>query len=136
MSQHTAPAPTSWPLGPKGEGGKHDAASAGSIARYIRVIGRGKEGARSLDAAQAHDLMSQVLDGRISDLEIGAFALAMRIKGESVAELSGFLRAVHERCLALPDPPARSLFEHVYAAPHPRIDEQRDRYQQYLDGFA
>lgn len=74
-----------------------------TIAPYIRVIGRGKEGARSLDEMQAHELMSQLLDGRLSDLEIGAFALAMRIKGESVAELSGFLRAVHERCLALPD---------------------------------
>ncbi|MEO7851228.1 MAG: DNA-binding protein YbiB [Rubrivivax sp.] len=75
-----------------------------SIAPYIRVIGRGKDGARSLDAAQSHDLMSQLLDGRLSDLEIGAFALAMRIKGESVAELSGFLRAVHGRCITLPAP--------------------------------
>jgi len=69
------------------------------IASYIREIGRGKEGARSLDQAQAYDLMSQVLDGRVTDLEIGAFALAMRIKGESVAELAGFLEAVQERCL-------------------------------------
>lgn len=70
-----------------------------SIASYIREIGRGKEGARSLDEAQAHDLMSQVLDGRVTDLELGAFALAMRIKGETVAELAGFLAAAHERCL-------------------------------------
>ena len=59
--------------------------------RYIKVIGRGSDGARPLDRGQAHDLMSQVLDGRVTDLEIGAFALAMRIKGESVAELAGFL---------------------------------------------
>ncbi len=72
-----------------------------SIASYIRDIGRGKEGARSLDASQAHDLMSRVLDGRVSDLELGAFVLAMRIKGESVAELSGFLGATHERCLRI-----------------------------------
>ena len=72
-----------------------------SIARYIREIGRGHEGARSLDLAGAHDLMSQVLDRRASDLEIGAFALAMRIKGESVAELVGFLGAAQERCLAI-----------------------------------
>ena len=44
-----------------------------SIAPYIKEIGRGKEGARSLDQAQAYDLMSQVLDGRVTDLEIGAF---------------------------------------------------------------
>ena len=69
------------------------------IANYIREIGRGKEGARSLNQVQAHDLMSQVLDGKVTDLEIGAFALAMRIKGESVAELAGFLQATHERCI-------------------------------------
>ncbi|MDQ2734792.1 MAG: DNA-binding protein YbiB, partial [Pseudomonadota bacterium] len=72
-----------------------------SIARYIKEIGRGREGARSLDSSEAHDLMSQVLDQRVTDLEIGAFALAMRIKGESVAELAGFLEAVHERCIAI-----------------------------------
>ena len=72
-----------------------------TIASYIKEIGRGKEGARSLDEAQAHDLMSQVLDGQASDLEIGAFAIAMRIKGESIEELSGFLRATHERCIAI-----------------------------------
>ena len=72
-----------------------------AIANYIKQIGRGKEGARSLTEAQAHDLMSQVLDARVTDLEIGAFALAMRIKGESIAELAGFLRATHERCIAI-----------------------------------
>ena len=75
-----------------------------SIASYIRVIGRGKEGARSLTQAQAHDLMCQVLDGRVTDLEVGAFALAMRIKGESVEELAGFLQATEERCLPVRPP--------------------------------
>ena len=72
-----------------------------AIAHYIKEIGRGKEGSRSLTEAQAHDLMSQVLDGQVSDLELGAFALAMRIKGESVAELAGFLAATHERCIRI-----------------------------------
>lgn len=77
-----------------------------SIAPYIKEIGRGKEGARSLDPQQAHDLMSQVLDGQASDLEIGAFAVAMRIKGESLDELAGFLRSVHERCIPVRPPQA------------------------------
>lgn len=72
-----------------------------SIAGYIKEIGRGKEGARSLDVEQAEDLLAQVLDGRVTDLEIGAFALAMRIKGESIDELTGFLKAVHDRCLMI-----------------------------------
>jgi anthranilate phosphoribosyltransferase len=78
-----------------------------SIAPYIKEIGRGKEGARSLNREQAHDLMCQVLDGRVSDLELGAFAIAMRIKGESVEELAGFLQATRERCL--PIAPGRPL---------------------------
>ncbi len=71
------------------------------IASYIKVIGRGRDGARALDREQARDLMEQVLDGRVSDLEIGAFALAMRIKGETVAELAGFHDAVAARCIAI-----------------------------------
>jgi len=73
-----------------------------AITQYIKEIGRGKDGARSLSREQAYDLFSQVLDGQVSDLEIGGFALAMRIKGESRAELEGFLDATHERCLRIP----------------------------------
>ncbi|UUX97633.1 DNA-binding protein YbiB [Aquabacterium sp. J223] len=74
-----------------------------SIAHHIREIGRGAAGARSLDREQALDLMRQVLDRQVTDLEIGAFALAMRVKGESLDELIGFLDATHERCAPLPE---------------------------------
>jgi anthranilate phosphoribosyltransferase len=80
---------------------KPSAETSMSIAPYIKEIGRGKEGARALTQEQARDLMSQVLDGRVTDLEIGAFAIAMRIKGETTDELAGFLQAAHERCIAL-----------------------------------
>jgi anthranilate phosphoribosyltransferase len=70
-----------------------------SISSYIKEIGRGKEGARALSIDQAHDLMCQVLDGQVTDLELGAFAIAMRIKGETVDELAGFLKAASSRCL-------------------------------------
>ena len=68
-----------------------------SISHYIKDIGRGKDGARALDRAQASDLMGQVLDGQVSDLELGAFCLAMRIKGETPEEMAGFLDATHVR---------------------------------------
>jgi anthranilate phosphoribosyltransferase len=68
-----------------------------SISHYIKDIGRGKDGARAIDRAQAADLMGQVLDGQVSDLELGAFCLAMRIKGETPEEMAGFLDAVHAR---------------------------------------
>ena len=67
------------------------------ISQYIKEIGRGKDGARSLSVEQARDLMAQVLDGSVSDLEVGAFCLAMRIKGETPEEMAGFLDATHAR---------------------------------------
>lgn len=72
-----------------------------AIAAYIKEIGRGKEGARALSTEQAFDLMSQVLAGQVTDLELGAFCLAMRIKGETAHELDGFVRATHAHCLDL-----------------------------------
>ena len=72
------------------------------ISQYIKEIGRGKDGARPLTRAQATDLMGQVLDGTVTDLEIGGFCLAMRIKGETPLEMAGFLDALHQRLNHLP----------------------------------
>ena len=73
------------------------------ISQYIKEIGRGKDGARSLTRAQATDLLGQVLDGAVTDLEVGGFCLAMRIKGETPEEMAGFLDAAHARLHKLPD---------------------------------
>ncbi len=67
------------------------------ISHYIKDIGRGKDGARALNRAQATDLMGQILDQQVSDLELGAFCIAMRIKGETPEEMAGFLDATHAR---------------------------------------
>jgi anthranilate phosphoribosyltransferase len=75
------------------------------IGHYIKEIGRGREGARALKREQATNLMGQVLDGQVSDLEVGAFCLAMRIKGETAEEMAGFLDATHARLHALPANP-------------------------------
>ena len=77
-----------------------------SISHYIKDIGRGREGARALDREQATDLMGQILDARVSDLELGAFCIAMRIKGETDQEMAGFLDATHARlkCIEVAGP--------------------------------
>ena len=72
------------------------------IGKYIKEIGRGKDGARALTREQAADLMGQVLDATVTDLEIGAFCLAMRIKGETAEEMAGFLDATRERLTLVP----------------------------------
>ena len=72
------------------------------ISQYIKEIGRGKQGARSLGREQAADLFGQVLDGAVTDLEVGAFCLAMRIKGETPEEMAGFLDATYARLNLVP----------------------------------
>ncbi len=72
------------------------------ISQYIKEIGRGKDGARALSRPQACDLMTQVLSGLVSDLEVGAFCQSMRIKGETPDEMAGFLDAVHQLLPAFP----------------------------------
>lgn len=67
------------------------------IRHYLQEIGRGKDGARALNRTQAADLFGQVLDGTVTDLEVGSFCMAMRCKGETCDELAGFLDATHER---------------------------------------
>ena len=69
---------------------------------YIKEIGRGKEGARDLSENEAYHLCAAMLDGGVPDLELGAILLALRMKGESPAEITGFQRAVEERTNRLP----------------------------------
>jgi hypothetical protein len=59
------------------------------IGHYIKDIGQGKEGARDISRTQAADLMGQMLDAQVSPLELGAFCIAMRIKGETPDEMAG-----------------------------------------------
>jgi anthranilate phosphoribosyltransferase len=68
-----------------------------SISHFIKEIGRGKQGARDLTRAQAAELMGLVLDGKVSDLQLGAFCIAMRVKGETAQEMAGFLDALDSR---------------------------------------
>lgn len=68
-----------------------------SISHYLKDIGRGKQGARHLSREHAADLFGQVLDGAVTDIELGAFCIAMRIKGETPHEMAGFLDATRQR---------------------------------------
>jgi anthranilate phosphoribosyltransferase len=74
-------------------------------ARFIKEIGRGTKGARSMPREDARALYRAMLDGRVSDLELGAILLAMRIKGESVEEIAGFMDAAESSFAPLPQPP-------------------------------
>lgn len=76
-------------------------------ARFIKEIGRGKNGARSLSQADAAQLYAAMLAGRVADLELGAILMAMRIKGETAEEIAGFLMAAEASLTQLTAPAVR-----------------------------
>lgn len=80
-----------------------------ACAPLIREIGRGKEGARSLTRAQASQLYAAMLAGQVSDLELGAILIALRVKGESADELAGFCDAIHQSVTPIAAPPDSAL---------------------------
>ena len=78
-----------------------------TYAPYIKELGRGAKGARSLSSDQAESLFGDMLDGKVPPLELGAILIALRIKSESTDELIGFKRALDRRTpqLAVPEGP-------------------------------
>jgi anthranilate phosphoribosyltransferase len=71
--------------------------SSFQAAPFIREIGRGKKGARDMSRSDARAVYEAMLTRDVSDLELGALLIGMRIKGESVEEIAGFLDAA-EAC--------------------------------------
>ncbi len=72
------------------------------FAQYVRILGKGKKGSRSLTEEEARDAMALILDGGVRPEQLGAFLMLLRVKEESPEELSGFIRAVKEQ-MAVPD---------------------------------
>ncbi|MEI7292052.1 DNA-binding protein YbiB [Paraburkholderia tropica] len=72
-----------------------DSTETFSCARFIKEIGRGPHGARSLSSEDTHALYAAMLDGRVPELELGAVLLAYRLKGETADELAAMLSAAH-----------------------------------------
>ena len=78
-----------------------------SYGQYIREIGRGAEGARNLSRDDACQLYAAMLDGGVPDLELGGIIIGLRVKGESLDEMLGFLAAVDGRINRLEMPQGR-----------------------------
>jgi len=63
------------------------------LISIIKEIGRGKNAARDLSREDAQTLFTAILNDEIPPLQLGAILIALRIKGESLEELAGFLDA-------------------------------------------
>lgn len=67
------------------------------FAQYIRIIGKGKNGARSLTYDEAYQAFSMILKNEVLDVQLGAFLMLLRVKEESVDELTGFVQATKDQ---------------------------------------
>ncbi|WP_148862689.1 glycosyl transferase family protein [Marinobacter fonticola] len=73
------------------------------FAPYVRILGRGKRGSRSLNREEARHAMGMILAGDVEDVQLGAFLMLMRVKEESAEELAGFVDAVRDQAQAPAD---------------------------------
>jgi anthranilate phosphoribosyltransferase len=76
---------------------------------YLREIARGKHGARDLTREQARTLFTAVFAGEVHDLALGALLVALRIKGETLDELTGMMEALEPHVMPLRLPARRAL---------------------------
>ncbi len=72
-----------------------------NFGQIVKQLARHGPGAGDLSEDEAQALFAAMLDGGVPDLELGAVLTALRVKGESVAELLGFYRAVTQRLYPL-----------------------------------
>lgn len=63
------------------------------FAQYVRTLGKGKKGSRSLSYEEAYDAFSAILKGEVEDIQLGAFLMLLRVKEESADEIAGFAQA-------------------------------------------
>jgi anthranilate phosphoribosyltransferase len=63
---------------------------------------------RSLSSDQTAWAMREILDGEASPAQIAGFAVALRAKGETVAEVEGLVRTMYEHAMAI-DVPGRTI---------------------------
>ncbi|MBC7329558.1 anthranilate phosphoribosyltransferase [bacterium] len=59
---------------------------------------------RNLAMEEAYGVMSDIMEGKTTPAQIGAFLIALRLKGETVDEVSGFAQAMRDKALRLEYP--------------------------------
>lgn len=71
-----------------------------SLAPFIQAVGRGPSRGRSLSQAEAAEAMALILSGAAEPEAVGALLMVLRFRGETAAEVAGFVAAVRDRTTA------------------------------------
>ena len=68
-----------------------------SLLPYLHRVVAGSD----LSAEEAHQAMGVLLEGQAGEAEIAGFLVALKMKGETAAELAGFARAMRDRMIVV-----------------------------------
>jgi anthranilate phosphoribosyltransferase len=74
--------------------------TAEAILAALRSVAMG----RSLSSSEAERFMAAVLDGEVTPAQLGGMLVGLHLRGETAAELAGFVRALRSRALAVSAP--------------------------------
>ncbi len=72
-----------------------------SLLPFLHRIAADTDLSAGLSAEEAYQAMGALLEGGSSDAVVAAFLVAMKMKGETAAELTGFARAMRERMIVV-----------------------------------
>ncbi len=84
---------------PQGSGGLAERQGRSDYMGFravIKAVGTGPRGSRALTFDEAREATAGLLGGEVSPVQAGAFLVAMRIKGETPAELAGVTQALRD----------------------------------------
>ncbi|WP_449434939.1 glycosyl transferase family protein [Pseudomonas putida] len=70
------------------------------FAEFVRMLGKGKRGARGMTREEARAAMTLLLEDKVEDTQLGAFLMLLRHKEESAEELAGFTEALRAQLQA------------------------------------
>jgi anthranilate phosphoribosyltransferase len=72
------------------------------FARFVRILGKGKSGSRSLSFDEAREAFGMILRGEVEDVQLGAFLMLLRVNEETAEELAGFATACRDYITTAP----------------------------------
>ncbi|MDD1692545.1 MAG: anthranilate phosphoribosyltransferase, partial [Methanoregula sp.] len=68
-------------------------------------------GRQDLTAVEAADVMREIMEGRASQAQIGAFLLAIHMKGETAEEIAAFARVRRDHAITVKPATGRILVD-------------------------
>ena len=82
-----------------------------SFQPFIQAVGRGQKLKRDLTYQESKDAFRMILQREATDIQVGAFLIAQRVKGEGVDEIRGLVDLMREEFMVRIQPQVENLLD-------------------------